>query len=69
MITISILTIEHKPVEAGIPFQLVDADCTVISSAKTDVSGVITFDVDPANVSKITGIRLDLETLAQMDQA
>jgi hypothetical protein len=68
MITVTVLSSNYEPVGDGVPFQLVsvgDDPPKVISSAKTDAAGVITFPVDAASIGKVA-IRLDVESLDQM---
>lgn len=60
MITVTILSFDEKPLEEGIPFQLVAADGAVVGSARTDSAGVVTFDVDTASIGQVA-VRLDTE--------
>lgn len=63
MLTVSMLTHTHRPLEAGISFDLVSADGTTVHArAKTDAAGVVTFDVDRATLGPVA-IRLDSEAL------
>lgn len=57
MVTVTILSGNHEPVEPGIPFQLVSAEGTVLGRAQTDGDGVVTFDVSPSSVGQVA-IRL-----------
>jgi hypothetical protein len=68
MITVSILSGRQNPLEEGITFDLVsikDGIPEVISSAKTDAAGVVTFDFDAPSVGEFA-IRLDAELLDEM---
>jgi len=62
MITVTVLSANQKPVEENIPFQLVSAEGEVVSRAKTDAVGVVSFDVDPLSVGQVA-IRLDCESI------
>jgi uncharacterized protein YfaS (alpha-2-macroglobulin family) len=65
VITVTVLTGNQKPVEEGIPFQLVSGKGEVVSEAKTDSNGVVTFDVDASSVGQVA-VRLDVESLDKM---
>jgi hypothetical protein len=65
VITVTFLSGDHEPAEEGIPFQLVSGQGAVVSTASTDSSGVVTFDVDAASVGQVA-IRLDTEALDKM---
>jgi hypothetical protein len=68
MLTVSVLSSNDKPAEEGIPFQLVSVgnNPMVVSSAKTDAAGVITFEVDAASVGQVA-VRLDVDSWVKMD--
>ena len=68
MITVTVLSSNQKPLEEGIPFQLVSGKGEVVSSAKTDSAGIVTFDVDAASVGQ-AAIRLDSESMDKTDRA
>jgi len=68
MITVTLLSGNQKPMEEGIPFQLVSGKGAVVSSGKTDSAGVVTFDVDAASVGE-AAIRLDIESMDKIDRA
>jgi hypothetical protein len=68
MITVTVLSGNQEPIEEGIPFQLVSAKGEVVSSAKTDSSGVVTFDLDAASVGQVA-IRLDSESMDKIERA
>jgi len=63
MITVSILTGSHDPVEEGIAFELVSGG-RVVASAKTDAAGVVSFDVDSSAFGEVA-IRLQPESTEQ----
>lgn len=56
MITVSIVSGNQHPVEEGIEFELV-SDGNAISCAKTDSSGVVSFDVVSSGLKSVA-IRL-----------
>lgn len=68
MISVTILTGNSVPVEAGIPFQLLTADDQIAAVASTDNAGVVTFDVDPASLGQVS-IRLDTAAMDKMQEA
>jgi hypothetical protein len=53
MITVSVLTGDHKPVEQGVALQLVGSDGELIGSAETDTFGVASFDLDSADLGEV----------------
>jgi hypothetical protein len=63
LISVSILNVDHEPLEEGLQFQLVKDDGTVLCTAATDQAGVVTFPVDPATVGTVA-IRLDPESIS-----
>jgi hypothetical protein len=68
MITVTVLSGNQKPIEEGIPFQLVSSKGEVLNSAKTDSAGVVTFAVDAASIGQ-AAIRLDSESLDKIGRA
>jgi hypothetical protein len=66
MVTVTILSGDHKPIEEGVPFQLVSNKGEVVSHALTDTAGVVTFDVDAASIGQVA-IRLDSEAMDRID--
>ena len=67
MITVTVLSGDHKPLGVGLPYLLVNKNCEVIGSAKADAAGVVMFDVDTTGLDYV-GIRLDLDTLETMEE-
>ena len=53
MIEVSVLNSSQEPYGEGVPFQLLAQDGSVVSSAATDASGVVTFDVESAGLGAV----------------
>ena len=65
MITVTIRLDNQQPIEENIPFQLVSPGGKVLSSAKTEAAGIVTFDIDPENFSQ-AAIRLNVEEMEKL---
>jgi hypothetical protein len=60
MLSVSVCNAHELPIEAEVKFQLISvSDGSVLASGATDAQGVVSFDVDPANVGDVA-LRLDL---------
>jgi hypothetical protein len=64
MITVTLLAADQRPLQSGIPFQLISEQGDIAGAAQTDVNGVLAFDVDASRYGRLA-VRLDIESLAK----
>lgn len=68
MITVTLLTIDQKPIGKSVPLQLVTLGGEVICTAEPDDAGVVSFDVDAESLAEVA-IRFAIRSREKLEDS